>query len=636
MRVSKFIQVDKNILLEYIYDDSNLIGEPYKVLVNIKNNKYGYIAGDTSTTINIQTNQLFNIDSITNKFGLVDENNYSFLQTRDYASGFPLRHDKLVIHLPINFTFGEYIGCYVNLYTFDTDNKITFDISNFYFDVTNINTTNLIQYTAPPLSFQGKLWGKSLNLDIPSIYEVSHQLENGTPKINSLNYNLTNGVGLSLTAPLFIDFRFISNSQTLNSITTYTLTQKTTVTLPQTPEFETLGVVIQHSDTGDYFEIFGVYNSSIGEFNDFINNAVSLGNNYYVQYNITIFEQNIRGKTTQITVTNNFNEMIEYRPIIKYSTTTAIIDVEMRLIDIVDNSQIIRNASYGMLPGEVSKYSLKLSKINLDNANKPKIYNIKSPLGVGILTNSAGQNGQQNNHGVVFEPINVPYPVLIENFHIIAKSDNVNVGKDTFYGIGKIQIVLYPFDNIVKFSIATQIDKNNHPEFLDMSNMGLVEMVIKNTQTTAKFQLYNESGAINLGLGIVAFRIPANKMNDIRTIYNSGINVFYITSTQQNITNVVYTGLFVIYDSLDNIKSLNSAVNQINAQSGNPKIILDQTAQTGTAIVTRKIVGSPAQTVKPNQTVQSIAATNLNLTAVKQTTVAATSRNISSSGFSLG
>ena len=30
------------------------------------------------------------------------------------------------------------------------------------------------------------------------------------------------------------------------------------------------------------------------------------------------------------------------------------------------------------LQGEVSKYSLKLSKINLDNANKTKIYNIKS------------------------------------------------------------------------------------------------------------------------------------------------------------------------------------------------------------------------------------------------------------------
>jgi hypothetical protein len=46
---------------------------------------------------------------------------------------------------------------------------------------------------------------------------------------------------------------------------------------------------------------------------------------------ITVYEQNIRGKTTTITV-SNFNEIIDFRPIIKTSTTTAIIDIEMSVI----------------------------------------------------------------------------------------------------------------------------------------------------------------------------------------------------------------------------------------------------------------------------------------------------------------
>jgi hypothetical protein len=41
-----------------------------------------------------------------------------------------------------------------------------------------------------------------------------------------------------------------------------------------------------------------------------------------------------------------------------------------------------------MLQDEVAKYSLNLTKINVANAHKPKIYNIKSPEGAGIFGNS--------------------------------------------------------------------------------------------------------------------------------------------------------------------------------------------------------------------------------------------------------
>jgi hypothetical protein len=102
------------------------------------------------------------------------------------------------------------------------------------------------------------------------------------------------------------------------------------------------GVAIIHSNNGDYFEIYGTYNGNIAEFNDFIINSTNLGNRYYVTYTITLYEQNILGKSFTITVTSNFNETVEYRPVIKYSTTTAVIDVEMNVIDTVDNSSILR------------------------------------------------------------------------------------------------------------------------------------------------------------------------------------------------------------------------------------------------------------------------------------------------------
>lgn len=603
-KISKYVKVHKDILLEYIYNDGNLIGEAYDVLVNTRDQKYSYIATDSSGTGNILSNQLFKLDQISNKFGKVNPDYYSFLQLKNYGSSILVRHDTIKVHLPINYTFGEYLGFYVRVYSFDYLNRETYDLSNFYFDMTDVNQSYLLNYSSPPLLFQEKLWGKNIQIEIPAASEVAAQRVDNRPKDNSINSNLTNGMGLSLTAPIFIEYQFITAIQTINGITTYTTTPKTVVTVPQTPEFEKLGVVVQESTQGDFFEIYGVYNDSLGEFNKFINDSVQLGNRYYVQYNITMYEQNIRGKTSTFTVTDNFNETIEYRPIIKYSTTTAILDVEMRLIDAVDDSYIIRKASYGMLQDQVSKYSLLMMKINLKNAHKPKIYNIKSSidpslvgnansLGMGTKNTSGNGNGAGFGTGnVVIETVKVPFPVLIDRFNIVAKSDNVRFNAKTFYGIGKLQILIFPFDNIINFVLAT--GDNNTPKYMDLTNMGEIKMVIKNDQLLTEFPLYTDTGEVNLAIGQLVFKVSKNKFNDIKRIYESGLTVFYITSTSQGITTVIYTGLYKVYDSLTNVNSLNidAAATQA-ALSGQPNIIKDNSiASSATAIVTRKLVSS--------------------------------------------
>ena len=79
------------------------------------------------------------MDAVSNSYGLADTDTYGFLQLKEFASGFPLRHDTLKIHLPINYTFGEYIGCYLRIYTHDYTNQTTYNLSNLYFDATNVN-----------------------------------------------------------------------------------------------------------------------------------------------------------------------------------------------------------------------------------------------------------------------------------------------------------------------------------------------------------------------------------------------------------------------------------------------------------------------------------------------------------------
>lgn len=376
-KLSKFVKVDKNVLLEYVYDDENNIGESYEVLVNSKDRRQSYFATSTSGTNNTLNNSLFVLDKVSNKYGKINTSQYSFLQTRSYSSSTPVTHDKLIVHLPINWTFGEYLGFYVKIFAYDVLNQTSFDLSNYYFDMTDSAQSYMLNFTSPPLLFAEKLWGKNLTIEFPSVSAIASQRVNNRPKESSLNANLTNGSGFSLTTPVFIDFHFINNIQTINAVTSYLLNPKVSVSVPQTPEFENLGLKIEHSPNGDYFEIYGTYNGTIAGFKQFIDDSFVAGSRYYVQYSITTFEQNVRGKTITAEVIDNFNETIEFRPIIKASTTTAIIDVEMRLIDAVTESTIMRRASYGMLQDEVSRYSLNLIKINLKNANKPKIYNTK-------------------------------------------------------------------------------------------------------------------------------------------------------------------------------------------------------------------------------------------------------------------
>lgn len=642
-KISKYVKLDRDILLEYIYNDGNMVSDQYKILVDSRDNKRSYIAGDLSTTGNTnikgQENQLFKLDSVSGKYGIVNPDYYSYLQYKDFSSSIPVRHDTIKVHIPINWTFGEHLGYYIRVYTLDETNTNPFEISNFHFDMTNVSQQYLLNYSTPPLLFQEKLWGKNIQIEIPAVNEIAAQKVNGSPKEDSINFNLTNGIGLSITAPIFIDFFFIDGIQKVNGISTYILAGKVTTTIPQAPEFERLGLVVKHSTEGDFFEVYGTYNDTIAEFKKFMDDSFTMGHRYYVQYNITTYEQNIRGKTTTVTVHDGFNESIEYRPIIKFSTTTAIIDVEMRLIDSVDDSYILRRASYGMLQDEVSKYSTNMLKINLVNAAKPKIYNVKNSIDASLLgvTNAMGRTtnpkgrvnqmassgagfnvgiavnkgnfgsgnsfgagvganggggfggnsnpGGNSNTGVQIQTVKVPYPVLIDKFNIIGKSDNSIFNNNTFFGNAKMQIKIYPFDNILKFIIAS--GDALKPDYLDMTGLGEIKLTFKNDNSMEEFPLMIESTDINLKLGQVVFKIPQTKVLSLKKIYESGVNIFYITSTNQGNTSAVYTGLYQIFDSLKNVSDLNK---DSAAEDYKPSINQDPRLPKETAVVTRRVI----------------------------------------------
>jgi hypothetical protein len=667
MRVSKYIKPNRDILIEYIYDDGNNIGESYKILQNLRDNSLSYLSGSSSITNNEPSNQLVQLDPVTNNYGLLNTDTYGFLQIRDYSSGFPIRHDTIKVHLPVNYTFGEYLGFHIRAYTFDFINKTTYTLSNFFFDGSNLDQAYLLNFTSPAFYFQEKLWGKNIQIMIPSVYAISRQRSETGARPNTINSNLTNGFGLSQTSPVFIEFHFITQKRVVNSVTTYNLTAKTSISVPQAPDFENIGVKIQPSPFGDYFEIFGTFNGDINQFDNFIQGAVANGNRYFVNFTITLYEQNIRGKSFTITLTDNFNEKIEFRPIIKFSTTTAIIDVEMNMIDSVDESSIYRKASYGMLQDEVAKYSLNLTKINIANAAKPKIYNIKSPEGAGIFGNSrkrisipkTNQSTAEKtsvldsieNEQIKLEIVKVNYAVLTNMFSVVAKSDNVIVGKNTFYGLGKLEIILQPFDNVIQFKIAQDVSEPTtistlraasqditSPIYMDLTGMGEIKLVIKNDKIYFETTLFFGSNEIDLSNGIVVFKISASKMSDIRKIYTSGYNVFYITSSTDSGTVVIYSGIFTIYDTIENINNLKSKAveaQQASLDSGSRVIQDPELSQQATAIVTPSQLSIQSNNLSSNNGTSVDKSTSVeSTTKIKKTTYSIDSKsNLSIDGY---
>ena len=122
MRISKFIKLEKNILLEYIYDDDNNISERYKILKNIKDGSYTYMSNSTSNLNNID-NQLIDMDLLSYKSSTIDTERFNYLKVSDYPSGFPVNNDMVRIHFPFSYTFDDHLGFRISIYTFDTNNE---------------------------------------------------------------------------------------------------------------------------------------------------------------------------------------------------------------------------------------------------------------------------------------------------------------------------------------------------------------------------------------------------------------------------------------------------------------------------------------------------------------------------------
>jgi hypothetical protein len=580
MKISKYFNIDADILIEYIYDDSNLIGEPYNILYNTKSNIKCFVSADEirptprgyKQTNNDLYNQLYRIDNIQGRYGKVPlgtlnnsiSESHSFLQIRNFATSIPIRYDIIKVHVPVDYTFSNRKGFHLRIFTYDFDNTKIVELTNFFFNITDIEQNYKLEYSSPIQIINQKQWGKYVKIQIPSITKVSDQRIYNITKENSINYNLTDGLGLSKNSPIFIDFHFIDSIDSVNGNNFFNLSARKTVVVPQTPEFEKLGVKIEESSQGDFFIIYGTYNGNIAEFENFIDESYYSGNRYYAEFQIDLYEKNIKTKSNVFVVNEDFGDEIEYRPILKFTTTTAVIDVTLRLIDNSDGSFIERKSSYGMLQGggskmgsepndrlntangsgggvDISKYSKNSTKINLKNSKKQEVFNIKST----ILPNTG-------NDPFGTKPIltlkKLPFNLFSNNYYFGNNNSEVVFNKIPYIPVNKSIVYIYPFDNIIKLEIIKV--NGQEPLPYDLTELENIKMVIKNDKKTLEFDIYKDSSENDFENGNIVFKVSGSKYFDIKEISSSGFDLFYITGIDSDgLKNIIYSSFFLPWDS---------------------------------------------------------------------------------------
>jgi len=552
---SKYITLAKNILLEYVYDEDNLKQEDYHIINNLNIDEKGYCS---KTGQNKLENQVFPIDPVVKKYAKVDQDKYNYLKIGNFQTSY-VHFDKVRLHLPTTYSFvgNDYIGLYVKIYAFDYINKKTVNLASYLYDDTEVGADKNFVFNEE-FMYDQQQWGKYLTFDIPSVYEVSRQrtnsIDSNLPTTNSVNINLSN-YGLNQETPIFFDFSWVISRQELLGSTYYFFSDLKTKSIANKPEYQTLGVQVEESSDGDYFEIYGTYNQSNESLDDWVDEMTTKGRKMKIEYQITLYEENILTNQQVFTVIENFTKKILYRPIITFSNTVASINVEMKVIDLFDNSQIIKFASIG-LKNNIFKYGRTLNRINIDNAYKPKIYNQK------VL--SIGSDGPSQNIPDI-DLTKVNFPVIVDRIKVLTSASPSN-GTE-YKGMGLSEIIINPFGAVLKFDIAADIDNDGVVTPYDLTKItenSTVTLSFKDETNFIEKDIWQQTDENNFELGTILFKIDEGDLPSLKAIYKNNKN-FYLTikGDKTGVRTLLYSGKFVFFEDISFLNSSGSGTNSL-------------------------------------------------------------------------
>jgi len=245
----------------------------------------------------------------------------------------------------------------------------------------------------------------------------------------------------------------------------------------------------------------------------------------------------------------------------------------MKVIDFTDGTTITRKASYGLLQGggqrmgaepnerlgtgnnsggagDIAKYAKKLSKINLRSAKKPQVI---SPKPIMLPTTGNDPFGTKP----ILELVKNPFSLFSTSFYASDGNANLNFDGLDFISNNNSLVYIFPFDNLITFSLLTANGSERTP--YDLSVLENLKFTIKSDTKDLDFGVYRESSFNDFENGNVVFKIPQGAYADIKKISNTGFDLFYLNGIDENGNKIiVYSSFYMPYDSVTNINKLES------------------------------------------------------------------------------
>ncbi|MEG1008948.1 MAG: hypothetical protein RSE41_10225 [Clostridia bacterium] len=407
--ISKYIQINEYMLLEYKFNKSNEdildVKTQNAALIQTNLNYSQYIEYNN----NYKTNNNFLYNSLptniqksewfyhSNKSNVSDSTYYEkFIDRKNtipLTGSIPL--DTIRIHVLSGYQFNNIDGVLLQLNVERNDGS-DLSLANFTWNKYLSNQFNKSMYFAKNTLFLGaKSYDKYIEFKIPSVYFLGkkHSEENKNNILHALNVKYLSDIKIKFgTIP--------TNSIKVGSDNTYYLNDIISTQFPTVSIADNFNCVISQSNNGDYLEYFATWDNRIISYimDDIETGKITLytssnpNDNYseFEEYwgderkwvlihDIEVKEFLIGGSSVitqrlSFTQSESFDIPNLYRPIILNNDASSYnITYTCRLINRMDGSQIIRKSSFSS--NDTKKFGKKLAKIDTNNIINYTVFN---------------------------------------------------------------------------------------------------------------------------------------------------------------------------------------------------------------------------------------------------------------------
>ena len=427
---TRYYQLTKNILLEYVYVDteSDLTNNSTERIIDLKNKNKLYITnnkfngkkylfcrdenGDNKSghnyenlVLGVNKNDSKMVKVLNEKTGYRYDTKTSDLDTRivtfEDEDSCDVFFDTCIIHFTGSNYFGDYDSLIFQAFVNDLDGT-QISLANILF-----KRTDDVELNDKPLLINQKLYTTHISFRIPSTYFMCNRsgkdfvkkiskyekLQKDTPiQFNILGVKATYSTG---------GFDFF-NTEELNS-----------VQIPFFDSYKKVNVIIEEAKDCDYFNIYARVNNggtSTMSFSDYMYTLDANPSEYIIMHEITLWENyvDIYGSLKSVKThseyhlvnlstnedDNEIDDIIKFRPVCMYANRDVnfIIEDTLRIINTEDNTTIVKKTSKSF--GNANKYGKKIGKIFNDEAPlRVNVYNKRVDEDLDYVKIQKGGNG---------------------------------------------------------------------------------------------------------------------------------------------------------------------------------------------------------------------------------------------------